>query len=80
MIAPAGFRRYFEAGRGKALSKAMFSSSTLTLGSPRNPSCRPSMCCSTSLPTAAALALRSRATRLTCSWALAGEMDPPTLN
>src|SRR4029077_20989565 len=56
------------------LSSARLSSSTFTRGSPKNPSCRPSMWRSTRARTATLSACRARATRPTCSNALAGEM------
>ncbi len=55
-------------------SSARLSSSTLTFGSPRKPSWRPSVWSATSARTAATGSPRSRATRSTCSAAYAGEM------
>jgi hypothetical protein len=46
-------------------SKSIFSSSTFTRGSPRNPSCRPSVRAFTSIRTASSERCRSRATRAT---------------
>ena len=48
---------------GYCASSARFSSSTLTRGSPRKPSVRPSVCASTSRRTSASAMPRSRATR-----------------
>src|SRR5262249_11369678 len=57
---------------GHRSSSARFSSSTLTRGSPRNPSCRPSTCDSTRRRISASAAPRSRATRGTWNSAAAG--------
>jgi hypothetical protein len=48
---------------GATRSSSRFSSSTFTRGSPRNPNCRPSVCCATNLRTASSERCRSRATR-----------------
>ena len=60
---------------GCAASRARFSSRTLTRGSPRNPSWRPSVCLVINWRTASSLMPRSRATRGTWNSAPAGVMS-----
>src|SRR5579875_3384588 len=56
-------------------SSARLSASTLTCGSPRNPSVRPCTCCATIALTAATLIPRALATRGACQYAPSGEIS-----